>query len=572
MGTAETDAGATQLMDEGNEEQSGSIDVEIREEGTDAFQSTSTLDVASGVGPVRREQDRIVYPGEGTHESPFLVDWEPGDPENPYNWSKAKKWPLTFVLAAGTLCVSFASSSYSGGISFVMEDLHMSREVAVLGISLYVLGFGLGPLLFAPLSEMYGRKLIFVFTYTPYTLLHMGGALAKNKETLLICRLLAGIMGSSPLTNAGGTISDMWIPRERGVAVALYSTAPFLGPVIGPIVGGFTSEDQKLGWRFNFWIMMILSGVVLAIHSLFMPETYGPVLLRRRARRLRREAEGKTVYVSKFDLTRKRSLLHSLSINLRRPFAVIYEPIVLLLALYISVAYAILYALFAAFPIVFEEHRHFSPGESGLAFLGIGLGMCCGAALSPIQNRLYWRVMDRSPTGRAPPEARLYTAIIGGVLLPVGLFWFAWTSFPSISYFVPIFAGVPFGTAISTILQSLTAYLMDSYTVYSASAIAATVVLRSAFACAFPLFSPYMFAALGDQWAMSVFAFLSLLCMPIPFLFFKYGKLIRRKSHFAIKDEPTPDEWVLKSRNISPLDPKSSEDDKIKEKDVTRVV
>lgn len=81
------------------------------------------------------------------------------------------------------------------------------------------------------------------------------------------------------------------------------------------------------------------------------------------------------------------------------------EPIVTLLAMYVSIAYAILYALFGAFPIAFEERRHFSPGETGLAYLGIGLGMIVGTAVTPIQNRLYWRAMDRSPSGRAPPEA-----------------------------------------------------------------------------------------------------------------------------------------------------------------------
>ncbi|KAH8108480.1 MFS general substrate transporter [Phellopilus nigrolimitatus] len=456
----------------------------------------------------------------------------------------------TRQLAAGTLCVSFSSSSYSGGLSFTTEDLHIPREVAVLGVSLYVLGFGIGPLVFAPLSEMYGRRLIFMCTYAPYTLLHMGGALSKNVTTLLVCRLLAGISGSSPLTNAGGAISDMWVARERGLAVALYSTAPFLGPVIGPIVGGFVSEDPRLGWRFNFWIMMMFSGVVLILGVLFLPETYAPVLLRRRARLLRRQSQGKVGYISKFDLTRSRSLWNVLKVNMSRPFLfLLTEPIVTLLAVYIAIAYAILYALFAAFPIVFEEHRHFSPGQGGLAFLGIGLGMIVGTALTPLQNRFYWKAMEKSPTGKAAPEDRLYSAMVGAVMLPVGLFWFAWTSDSPVSFFAPVFAGVPFGTGISTILQSLTSYLMDSYSIYAASAIAATVVLRSIMACAFPLFSPFMFARLGDHWAMSVFAFLSLGCMPMPLLFWKYGKSVRAKSKFAVKDEervPTPINVTLK--------------------------
>lgn len=135
------------------------------------------------------------------------------------------------------------------------------------------------------------------------------------------------------------------------------------------------------------------------------------------------------------------------------------------------------------------------------------------------------------------PCRRLHLAMVGGFLLPISLFWFAWyvqafppnfkarqllshrTSQASVHWIVPVISGVPFGVAIAQILQSLTAYLMDTYTIYAASAIAATVVLRSLFAMAFPLFSPSMFAALGDQWACSVFAFLALACTPMPILF-----------------------------------------------------
>jgi len=222
----------------------------------------------------------------------------------------------------------------------------------------------------------------------------------------------------------------------------------------------------------------------------------------------------------------------------------------------VSAAFGTLYAFFSSFPIVFQRHRGFSPGEGGLAFVGVGLGIIIGTSLTPIQTRIYWKAMDKSETGKAPPEAcvfktkcscigvpydlcrRLYQAMSGGILLPIGLFWFAWyvpllsrlfiynvasrtsrTTPPSIHYLAPICAGIPFGTGIAQILQGLNTYLMDTYTIYYASAVAAQVVLRSLCSAAFPLFSPAMFRRLGDQWAMSVFAFLALFCMPLPYLF-----------------------------------------------------
>ncbi|EPQ58477.1 MFS general substrate transporter [Gloeophyllum trabeum ATCC 11539] len=463
----------------------------------------------------------VRYAGAGTRENPYIVDWDRNDPENPYNWPKRRKWLITSQLAISTWTVSFGSSAYSGGLRFTESMFHVSEEVAVLGISLYVLGFGLGPLVFAPLGEMYGRRRIFLITMSVYTLMHLGGALGHNIATLLSTRFLAGVFGSSPLTNAGGAISDIWNPRERGVATSLYATAPWLGPVIGPIVGGFVSQTPSLGWRFSFWIMMIVSGVTLIYGFLVTPETYAPVLLRRRARMLEKGSGGLIHYVSKYEIHHSASLFEKLQINLSRPFLFLFtEPIVTLLSIYVCIAYSTLYAFFAAFPIVFQQHRHFTPGNGGLAFLGVGVGTIIGTCMTPIQNRMYWRAMDRSPTGRAPPEARLYLMMGVAGLLPVGLFWFAWTSQPSVHWMLPVAAGVPFGTGCAQVMQGITAYLMDAYHIYFASAIAATVVLRSMGAFAFPLFCPLMYKKLGDQWACSVFGFLALLCTPMPYLFY----------------------------------------------------
>lgn len=477
------------------------------------------------------------YPGNGTPDDPHIVDWDLDDPENPYNWSKARRWFITAQLALSTFTVSFSSSAYSGGLQGIQHDLNVSDDISILGISLYVLGFALGPLFFAPLGEMFGRRIIFLMTLSVYSLFQIQGAFSKNLPTLLSCRLLTGITGSSPLTNAGGAVSDIWNFRERGLASAIYATVPFLGPVIGPIVGGFVAQNPRLGWHFNFWIMFMFSVLTLVIGYLYTPETYKPVLLRWRAQKLQQASNNTVYYTTSYDLHRSKSFFQIMRTNLSRPFVfVITEPIVLLLAIYISIVYGTLYALFSAFPIVFQHHRGFSPGQGGLAFIGVGVGVILGTGSQSIQNRIYWRSMDQSETGRAPPEARLHMAMIGGVLAPAGLWWFAWTSTPSIHWIVPILAGVPFGIGVAQILQSLTAYLMDTYNVYFASAIAATVVLRSCCGAAFPLFSPAMFDALGDQWAMSVFAALSTACMPIPVLFWKYGWWIRSKSRAAYKD------------------------------------
>ncbi|KAJ3788558.1 MFS general substrate transporter [Lentinula aff. detonsa] len=476
------------------------------------------------------------YAGSGTRQDPYIVVWDEEDPEDPYNWSNTRKWIITTQLALTTFTVSFSSSSYSGGLEDITRDLNVSDELAVLGISLYVLGFAVGPLLFAPMGEMYGRRIIFLITVGLYTPLHIGGAFAKNITTVLIVRLLTGIFGASPLTNAGGAVADIFTPRERGLASAIYAAVPFLGPVIGPIVGGFVA-DSSLGWHFNFWLMLLLGAFSLIMGYFLAPETYAPVLLRRRAQHLMKLSNGTISYMSKYDVGRSTSFVKTMKVNLSRPFTfMVTEPIVLLFAIYISVVYGTLYALFSAFPIVFETRRGWSAGVGGLAFLGVGAGISVGTATASVQNTIYRKAMDRSPNGRAPPEARLHTAMMGGVLVPIGLFWFAWTADPPVHWIVPIIAGFPFGQGVCQILQSSTAYLMDAYEIYFASAIAATIVLRSIFAAVFPVIAPTMFKSLGDAWGMSIFAFLGLACTPIPFLFWNYGKGIRSKSKYAYKE------------------------------------
>ncbi|CAE7203653.1 unnamed protein product [Rhizoctonia solani] len=477
--------------------------------------------------------DKAQYTGSGTLEDPYVVDWAPEDPRNPFNWSPAKRWRITAILAMTTLCIAFASSSYSGGLQFMMAELHMSQYVGILGISLYVVGFGVGPLVWGPLSEMYGRRLIFIISFLPFTLFHLGGALAHNIPTLLVTRFLAGAFGSSPLTNAGGTIADMFTARDRGLASALFAMAPFAGPVLGPIVGGYVSESRA-GWRWNFWIMFIFSAVMFVLSVLLVPETFAPVLLRRRARELHAESEGKLHYVSKYEKGSKKAFGEIMKINLSRPFVLLFqEPIVLLFSIYTALIYGTLYGLFAAFPVVFQRGRHFSPGEGGLAFLGVGLGIVIATSCTPISNKIYYRAMEKG-NGVAPPEARLVMACVGAVLLPISMTWFAWTTYPSVHYIVPIIAGVPFGAGMLFVFTSVISYLIDSYTLYAASALAANAVLRSIMGAVFPLFTPSMYASLGDQWACMIFAFLALVCTPIPFLFYRFGPAIRARSKFSV--------------------------------------
>ena len=160
-----------------------------------------------------------------------LVTFKENDPENPKNWSKGYKWWCTMVVALTCFCVAFNSAVVTSDIIGVVETFDVSEEVALLPITLFVVGFGVGPLVFAPISEWVGRKVVYVSTLAVAVVFIIPCAVAPNIGTLLVCRLIDGIAFSAPMTLVGGTLADLWRKEERGVPMATFSAAPFCGPV-----------------------------------------------------------------------------------------------------------------------------------------------------------------------------------------------------------------------------------------------------------------------------------------------------------------------------------------------------
>ena len=180
-----------------------------------------------------------------------------------------------------------------------------------------------------------------------------------------------------------------------------------------------------------------------------------------------------------------------------------------------------------------DQINQWSPGIGGLAFLGVAVGMISAVLYSALyDNKRYQKISD-AHNGFAPPESRLPAAMLGGIMLPIGLFWFAWTNYPSIHWIASIAAGAPFGFGMVLVFLAVFNYLIDAYTIFAASVLAANAVLRSLFGFAFPLFTSYMYDGLGIHWASTIPAFLALVCVPFPFLFYKYGAQIRERCKYA---------------------------------------
>ncbi|KAJ5605349.1 hypothetical protein N7510_010503 [Penicillium lagena] len=502
-------------------------------------------------GVVTQEIIDYAYPGLGTEDEPYAISWIPEDPGNPMNFCSVKKWSITMLVALATFAVSLISSAYTGGVQEIKEQFRVGNEIATLGISLFVLGFAIGPLAWAPLSELFGRQILFIATYCALTAFTCGSAGSQNIWTLLVLRFLAGSFGSSPLTNAGGVIADMFHAKQRGLAMSIFAAAPFLGPALGPLIGGFLGINTS--WRWVMGFLGAFSGAVWILGTLLIPETYAPVLLRRRAERLSK-ISGK-VYRSKLEIDQENiSLQEAFKIALSRPWILLFqEPIVFLLSLYMAIIYGTLFMMFAAYPIVYQLGRGWNQGIGGLAFLGILIGMTIAVVYTLFDNKRYVKVQDKHD-GFAPPETRLVPCLIASITIPIGLLWFAWTNYPSIHWMASIAAGIPFGFGMVLVYLSIVNYLIDAYTIFAASVLAANTVLRSLFGFAFPMFTSYMYHDLGIHWASSVPAFLALGCVPFPFLFYKYGPAIRQRCKFAAQSDAFMHKIQEQANATAPLD------------------
>ncbi|SPQ20689.1 c919ede9-55ba-4645-984d-9e8dfca76743 [Thermothielavioides terrestris] len=472
------------------------------------------------------------YPGSGTLDDPYIVMFLEDDPRDPMGFPLWLRWIMCIAAGYVTFSVAFISSAFSGSIREISQDLDASPESATLGLSLFLLGFVLGPLLWAPCSELFGRQLILLSTTAIHVFLNIAACFSQTLTVLLLLRLLSGAFGAATLTNSGAVIADIFSPRQRGLAITVYALVPLFAPVLGPVVGNFVSGI--LGWRWCMVSMALLSATALAVATMVLPETYAPFLLDRRARRLT-EMTGRH-YASATANARDNdgSQRPSFATTLSRPFVLAAnEPIISLLALYQAVVFGTLYFMFAALPLVYTDILGWPRERSGLSFLGVVLGMSLSVLFAVWDNARYVRTLERLKEDAAPPETRLAACCLGGVSIVVGLLWCAWTARPGLPWLINMASGVPFGFGIVLVTIGSTNYLVDAYTIYAASALTVCICGRAIWGAVFPIFVRSMFAFFGVQWSLAIPAAMSLICLPFPFVFYWFGPAILERCKYA---------------------------------------
>ncbi|KAH0529208.1 hypothetical protein TsFJ059_003978 [Trichoderma semiorbis] len=468
---------------------------------------------------------------------PYEVGWDDGDndPLCPRSFNKARKWLIVLICACGSLTVTCASSIYTSTYAQMEAEFHNVREISDLGLSTFVLGIAIGPMLLSPLSEFYGRRPIYLVSWTMYLIWLIPSAVAKNIATMVVVRFFDGLAGSAFLTVSGGTVGDLFARHELQLPMAVFSIAPFVGPSLGPLLGGFINYFTH--WRWTYYVLLIWAGVMWVAIVVLVPETYHPIILRNKARKMRKDT-GDDRWLAPSEKTQK-TVVQAVGTSLQRPFQLlIFEPMCLSLCIFTAILLGILYLFFGAFPLVFATNHGFNLWQIGLTFVGIGVGMVLGMLTDPVWFRIRARLMakleqETGVPGGSEPEFRLPSAIVGSVLVPIGIFMFGWTTYSSVPWIVPIIGSAIFGLGNLLVFTSVFTFLVDAYPMYAASALAANAFVRCSFAAVFPLFGTQMYNKLGFQWASSLLAFLTVAMMPFPYLFFKYGKKIRSKSRFA---------------------------------------
>ncbi|OAG38741.1 hypothetical protein AYO21_07094 [Fonsecaea monophora] len=464
-----------------------------------------------------------------------VVDWEGiDDAENPLNWSARRKTANIMLLSYMTFLTPFASSMFAPCVPQVMKDFNVDNvEMASLVVSIYVLGYAFGPLVIAPLSEVYGRKALYLSTSLLFLVFTLGCGWSTNIHMLAAFRFLAGTAGSCPITVGSGTIADTFKQEHRGRIMGLWQSSVLFGPSLGPVLGSWIADSWS--WRWDFYVLAICTAVYILLAVPFQDETYPVLLLERKADRIR--AETGNEQLRSILATSAKSPRELLVMSITRPLKLLCGSLVVFSSsLYVAVGYGYMYLIFATITRVFLDQYGFDKRSVGLVFLGVGLGQFISLGLfSATSDRLLRKLAAARGGGEMKPEYRLPLLWPGAVLIPAGLLVYGWSVVYKLHPLVPIVGTGLLGAGTLWTFLPIGIYLVDAFTVYAASATAATTVLRSILGAVVPLIGARLYESLGLGWGNTLLAGVSVALTPLIWVLIRYGETLRNSPRFQVK-------------------------------------
>lgn len=350
---------------------------------------------------------------------------------------------------------------------------------------------------------------------------------------MIVLRFFMGYFGCAPVAICAGVIADLFEPEQRGQAMSMYTLAPVLGPCIGPIFSGWIiqgyGEDK---WRWIFWTSTMFGTAVTVIGLCTLRETYTPVLLERRARRLRKTT-GRPEWHTKFAI--KESLLSKIAHGLMRPcIFMVTQPVVTVTATYQALLFGCQYLLLSSFSRVFRDEYHQPVGIASLHYIAMALGFTLSGQVGGRFVDWNYRRLKAKHGGIGVPEFKLPTLVVTGVLMPIGLLIYGWTVQYHVHWIVPDIGIFLLASGARMTLLICPLYMADAITMYTASASSALVMMRGAFSFTFPLFAPDLYNRLDQGWGNSLLALITFVIgLPSPFILYRYGAALRSRSAYS---------------------------------------
>ncbi|GAA6064615.1 hypothetical protein JCM10212_006569 [Sporobolomyces blumeae] len=465
----------------------------------------------------------------------YLVTWDgDDDPENPKCFSKWKKIWVSFQICLVTFSVYAGASLITASETGIQQQFGVSQTVSVLTLSLYIAGYGIGPMLWSPLQEtpQIGRTPIYIVTLFLFVLFQLPIVLAPNFATILVFRFLTGFMGSPALGGGGASLCDLYDSLHIPYALGVWAMAAVCGPIISPVIGGFAAMNEN--WRWPVYELIWASGFSLLITFLFLPETYGPTILYKRAVRLRKlTGNDKLITREELDMQDEPSFIKTLGTTVGRAFALCSDPVVFFCNLYLAFVYALFYLWFESFPILYQDRLGYNAGVSGLPFLGFYVSGAISFVVYVLYQRWHYIPKLLKTNFKVPPEERLELCLMGAPWIGIALLTFGWTGNNPTTWVGPTIGAALYFPGVYYLFQCLSVYLCLSYEKYAASILAGSGLFRALLAAGFPIFGRAFFSNLGIGPASTLLAGISfLLIIPLYFLY-KYGDRLRARSRWC---------------------------------------
>lgn len=473
------------------------------------------------------------------------------DPENPYNWPTTKKWALT-CLAAFTTFLTMMNGTIITVAHFEISELFNIDETtfphSYWPVTTWAMGGACSALFILPLAEDFGTRPVFLSTYLTLICFLVPQAVAQNFATLVATRFFAGGCVAILANTAAGVMGNIWDTEwSRSVPVSLYILGYMAGSSMGPVMGA--AIYQSLGWRWISYMQIIWFGALFPIYYFFFYESRGTAVLARREKTDRKTQEDSGVSLMK---SFPKILSQTVIPSAKRPVVLVFtEPVLFVSTVWSAFTVGTLFLFTQSVEQVYMELYDWDATQTGLVQAAIVFGELIGWALNFVSRKLYFGSASRNTEvpGAPIPEARLYMAVIGGVLgISGGMFTYAWTSYSYIHWVAPSVGLGMVGAGSVLVVSGVSDYVVDAYSSYAGSAMGAVATGENIFSAFLPLATMSMYGNIGLQWASTLLAFIALVLSLIPLLMFFWGKEVRSRSPFMnemMKGSPRGNDAVV---------------------------